>query len=438
MSEKTKTNNLMNLSVRETMDVLSSGAISSVEIVEAYLKKITLDDENINAFTYLASEFALQSAKDSDTRRRKGELLSYLDGIPIAFKDNIDVRGQPTTNGLGTSWMPQTDATIVQDFRSKGMVLIGKTNMHEAALGATTDNPHHGKTFNPRVKGATPGGSSGGSGAAVSACFCPVAIGTDTMGSVRVPAAYCGVVGFKPSRNYFSTKGVMPLSVTLDTVGPLTRTVEDVALVSELRTTQLDIKTLKIATLENFDVVPLQEAVANAFSATKGLLKHHGVKFEKCRLSDYDPSPARRIGLVVCEVELFSIMQEMLSSEPHAFSVELKMFLDYGAGISESQYFKTLQKIEDIKTQTLALFDKYEFIMSPTTPQNAFLFTNQIPVNQADFTALANFAGCPAISIPMQLVDELPPVGLQLMAAPGRDEKLLSVAAVLENVINKN
>jgi len=438
MSEKTKTNNLTHLSVRETMGVLSSGNISSVEIVEACIEKITLDDENINAFTYLAREFALQSAKESDSRRRKGELLSGLDGIPIAFKDNIDVQGQPTTNGLGTNWMPQTDAAIVQDFRSKGMILIGKTNMHEAALGATTDNPHHGKTFNPRIKGATPGGSSGGSGAAVSACFCPVAIGTDTMGSVRVPAAYCGVVGFKPSRNHFSTKGVMPLSTTLDTVGPITRTVEDVALVSNLRTTELDVKALKIATLENFDVAPLQEAVASTFSATKGLLNHLGVELKKCRLPDYDPSPARRIGLVVCEVELFSIMQEKLSSEPYAFSTELKKFLDYGATISESQYLKTLQKIDNIKTQTLKLFDEYDVIISPTTPQSAFLFANQVPVDQADFTALANFAGCPAISIPMQMADGLPPVGLQLMTAPGRDEKALSIAAVLETVINKN
>ena len=167
MSDK-KITNVSRLSLADASKALASGDCSSGELVQSCLNKIQLNEDEINAFTNVNGCEALEEARISDSRRKSGSALSELDGIPIAVKDNIDVIRQPTTNGLNMSWFPKKDAYLIRRLRSMGLIILGKTNMHEAALGATTDNPHHGKTFNPKVKDATPGGSSGGSGAAVS------------------------------------------------------------------------------------------------------------------------------------------------------------------------------------------------------------------------------------------------------------------------------
>ena len=154
-------------------------------------------------------------------------------------------------------------------------------------------------------------------------------------------------------------------------------------------------------------------------------------------MADYEPTPARRAGLIICEVEAYSVMENLLMSNPSAFSVELKKFLAFGSELSEPKYLENLAKIEHFKAQLLNLFDDFSFILSPTTPQTAFPFSQTAPVDQADFTALANFAGCPAISIPMPVGPNSPPVGIQIMAPPGKDAELLSVAATLEQLINE-
>ena len=436
MSDK-KITNVSRLSLADASKALASGDCSSAELVQSCLNKIQLNEDEINAFTNVNGCEALEEARISDSRRKSGSTLSELDGIPIAVKDNIDVMRQPTTNGLNMSWFPKKDADLIKNLRSMGLIILGKTNMHEAALGATTDNPHHGKTFNPKVKDATPGGSSGGSGAAVSADFCIAAIGTDTMGSVRVPAAYCGIVGFKPTRGFWSTEGVMPLSTTLDTVGPLTKTVGDAGLLCGHAISKVNLKTETFAVLGNFEKAPTEKVIVNSFSALKELLRETGINLAECLLADYEPTPARRAGLIICEVEAYSVMENLLMSNPSAFSVELKKFLAFGSELSESKYLENLMKIENFKAQLCNLFDDFSFILSPTTPQTAFPFSQTAPVDQADFTALANFAGCPAISIPMLVGPNRPPVGLQIMAPPGKDAELLSVAAALEQLINE-
>ena len=188
----------------------------------------------LNAFVALSEQSALADAKRAGERARQRRRLGVLDGIPIALKDNIDVAGMPTTNGLGgLPRMADTDAAVTQRLRRAGAIILGKLNMHEAALGGTTDNPHHGRTHNPYRMGFSPGGSSGGSGAAVAAGLCAAALGTDTAGSIRLPASYCGVVGFKPTYQRVSMQGIVPLHRRLDHVGPLTRTVADAGILLE-------------------------------------------------------------------------------------------------------------------------------------------------------------------------------------------------------------
>ena len=436
MSDK-KSTALSCLDLVKASNGLASCEFSSDELVKACLNQIELHDIHINAFTHINVK-ALAEAEKSDSRRISGTTLSKLDGIPIAVKDNIDVMGLPTTNGLNTKWCPEEDAEIIKNLKSKGIIILGKTNMHEAALGATTDNPHHGKTFNPKVKDGTPGGSSGGSGAAVGADFCIAALGTDTMGSVRVPAAYCGIVGFKPTTGFWSTGGVMPLSTTLDAIGPMTKTVEDAALLCEQQISPINLKSETLAVLSNFEDAASEQIIVNSFSKFKNVLRETDINFTQCNLEGYEPTPARRAGLIVCEVEAYALMEDILRSKPSAFSSDLRKLLEFGSKISGSKYFHTLQKIKSFKTQLLELFDEFRFVLSPTTPQTAFPFDQNVPVDQADFTALANFSGCPAISIPLSVPEHSPPVGLQIMAAPGKDAELLSVAASLQELIDEN
>ena len=433
-----KKEDLTLLGVKDAAAALEKGVCSSQRLIESCLLKIKSKNEEINGFIHVETEQSARDALLSDTRRKNGTLLSPLDGVPLAVKDNIDVLGQPTTNGLGMHWMPSEDAAIVKFLRNKGMIFLGKTNMHEAALGATTDNPHHGKCFNPLLEGHTPGGSSGGSGAVVSGYLCPAALGTDTMGSVRVPAAYCGIIGFKPTKNFWSTEGVTPLSTTLDTIGPLARSVSDIALLLGLSLKTIDLKSCNIASLENFDSADMEDEIKLSYEGTKRLLLRSGVDIGQVRLSDYDPSSARRAGLLISEVEASVLLESLLLKSPESFSPELKKMLDFGRRAPAFRYFNAVQKIQTLKRKLCSIFQKEKFLITPTTPQTPFLFSKETPINQADFTALANFCGCPAISIPLQRSGDEKPVGLQIMAGPGYDIDLLSLALSIEKLIANN
>src|SRR4051794_6197510 len=220
-------------SIAELSAALTARELDATALVRHVLDRIDGAGSALNAFVTVLRDPALREAEAAATRAAAGRRRSALDGIPIAIKDNIDLAGVPTGNGFGGAqpWrVPEADAEVVRRLREAGAIVVGKLGMHEGALGATNDNPHTGRVFNPHHVGFTPGGSSGGSGAAVGAGLCCAALGTDTGGSVRIPAAYCGVVGFKGSFGLASTRGVVPLSYRLDHIGPLTRTVGDAAL----------------------------------------------------------------------------------------------------------------------------------------------------------------------------------------------------------------
>src|SRR5262249_46782901 len=222
-------------SVRNLSVGFARGEPNPVDTAEALLSCIANDDPELRCFITVDREGALRAAAASRDRHAARRALGPLDGIPVAVKDNIDMAGLPRTAGTEAfrPRIPRPEPPVVERLKRAGAVILGKLNMHEAAFGGTTDNPVFGRCMNPLLPGHTPGGSSGGSGAAVAAGFCTAALGTDTMGSVRLPAAYCGIWGFKPTRGEIQTKGVVPLSVTLDTVGPLARTAADLGIFAE-------------------------------------------------------------------------------------------------------------------------------------------------------------------------------------------------------------
>ena len=423
---------LTDLDVRDAACALGRGRMTARDLVEACLARIEAHDHEIRAFIRIMAESARLEADASDARRRSGRERSDLDGIPIAVKDNIDFGGVPTTNGFNTTSMPVRDADVVASLRSRGLIVIGKTNLHEGALGATTDNPHHGRTDNPVVRGSTAGGSSGGSAAAVAARFCPAALGTDTMGSVRLPAAYCGIVGFKPTAELWSTVGVAPLAAGLDTVGPLARQVSDVIALMGLPAPAASTRRRGLVWLENLDLEDREGDYAGVFDSILRQVQRAGIRVTRRALPDYDPSAVRRAGLLVSEVEAWCEFESLLNENPAAVSPEFRAMLEYGARSPAPRYVRARKEIRRIGEAVNALLHDVDAIIAPTTPQPGFFWDTPVPATQADFTALANFAGCPSISLPAHRCCDGFPVGLQLVAAKGQDGALLDLAASIE------
>lgn len=424
-------------------------AFDPVGVAEAYLARIARDDPALRAYITIAAERALAEAEESRRRWVEDRPLGPLDGVPIAIKDNIDVAGLPCTAGTAAfrARVPEKDARVVSRLRQQGAIILGKLNMHEGALGATTDNPVYGRCMNPARAGYTPGGSSGGSGAAVAARLCAAALGTDTMGSVRVPAAYCGVFAFKPTNGAVSNDGVVPLSFTLDSVGPLARSVEDTAILVRAlleappgstralpaSETLASLADIRIGVSRQIDEVDFASEVRSAFAQFLDALRAAGAAMVPLDLSCWHPAKARRAGLLISEAEGENYYRKHLGADLHGLSPELVTMLRYPAQAGLSRVIAAYEMIGALRIACLEAFAEADVFALPTTPQTSFLHDAEIPVNQADCTALANFARAPAITLPFP-GDPLP-IGMQLMAAPGDDLRLLAIAAAVDRFI---
>src|SRR4051794_16164082 len=313
------------MSAAELSRRIGAGSLDPLDLTRAFLDRATGIGRPLNAFAKLCADSAFADAARAADRAKSKKRLGPLDGVPVAVKDNMDVAGVPTSNGFGGDgpWrVPQEDSELVRRLRAAGAVILGKLNMEEGALGPTSNNPHFGRVENPYHLGHTPGGSSGGSGAAVAAGLCCAAMGSDTGGSVRIPAAYCGVVGLKPSYGLISTRGVVPLSYRLDHVGPLTRTVSDAALMlsalagfdpecpDSRRGPSIDgllpdagrLDGLKIGVLANFEDETQEPGVAAAFREAQAIFRRLGADVRQVRLPNYDVIKGRRAGFVRVEV----------------------------------------------------------------------------------------------------------------------------------------
>ncbi|MDP7549292.1 MAG: amidase [Alphaproteobacteria bacterium] len=441
------------LDITDAAAALAGGAFSAQDLLQAYLARIERYEDGLNCFITLLAEPAREQAKAADARHAEGRRLSPLDGIPIALKDNIDLAGVPTTNGMAKFRTPENDSAVAQRLRQAGAVIIGKANMHEGALGATSDNHHHGACHNPWRPGYTPGGSSGGSAAAVAARLCAGALGTDTMGSVRLPAAYCGLAGLKPTYGLISTRGVVPLSYGLDHVGPICRSARDLSLLlavlagydpdctesihphGALRASPADLKGLRFAVPLSPGAVPCETGIWEDFEGHVETLCQEGAIRVDLRLANPDPTGTRLAGLLISEAEAGHALEAELLTRPGDFSDEFRHMLNYGRDAAAHRLVAAQRRLRATGHGLRKLLDQVELLLLPTAAQAAFPFAQPAPVNQADFTQWANHGGCPALSLPCGVSPDGMPLGLQLIGRPLADGQLLArgeaIAALL-------
>lgn len=372
----------------------------------------------------IARNAPLNAFVDWDRSAHAG--VGPLSDLTIGIKANIAVKGLPWTAGMGLyrDRIAERDADVVAALRTAGAAILGSLNMHEAALGATTDNVFYGRTHNPHRHGFTPGGSSGGSGAAVAAGLCDAALGTDTMGSVRIPAAYCGVYGLKPTHGAASQAGLACLEPGLDVIGPLARTLD--VLERVWRTLKPlpspEGEELRIFALPHLAHIETQPAVRAACermlarlpAATPLTLPH-------------SPSQVRLAGFVASARWLIADLGDRRRTRADGLSPELHFMLDRA---------KTLDPRPDIIAETrAALADALGqdgILIMPTAPQTAFVHTNRPPANQADFTCLASVAGLPALSIPAGIDQDGLPVGVQIVGPANSEDRLIAFARTVE------
>jgi aspartyl-tRNA(Asn)/glutamyl-tRNA(Gln) amidotransferase subunit A len=424
-----------------------TGALDPRDVTAAYLEAIEGRNPALNAYIAVLADNAQAEAEASAMRWKTGTALGALDGVPIAIKDNIDLAGVPTTNGCAFGPVAVVDAGVSERLKAAGAVILGKLNMHEAALGATTDNPHWGRAQNPHRQGWTPGGSSGGSGVAVAAELAAATLGSDTMGSVRVPAAYCGCYGIKPTYGLVSTRGVAPLAWTLDHVGPLTKTPEDLAILLEalighdmaspdseritLDRTPFDPANMTVGHVRQINQADMHADVRDAYEAFLENLHLRGAKIVELDWDGFVASPARRAGLLISEAEAGFALADDLGNRPERFSDGLRDMLNFGRSAPAAKLVKAERQVREVRRLVRNSFIEADIIALPTTPMPPFPFDGEHPVTQADFCAPANFAGCPALSLPSGETQDGLPIGMQLMADTGRDFGLIGLASAI-------
>ncbi len=451
---------IVKLGVAGLSRALTNGETTSVAATEGYLSRIADQNKALNTFITITEDLAREGAMASDRRRTNGKTLGALDGIPIALKDNIDVAGVPTTGGIEAyrNTVASVDADVVRRLREAGAVLLGKLNMHEGAHGATTANEAYGYCQNPHKQGYTPGGSSGGAGAALAAGLCAGALGTDTLGSVRIPASFCGIAGIKPTYGLVSTRGVMPLAHALDHVGPMARSSEDLTLMlnamagfdpddpggrhgpsdfSARLSAANSLSGIKIGYFPDLDAVggkTIDPAVSAAYTDAIKRLKGMGASLEAVSWEGYDPAKVRPKALLLIEADLVNIHAEMLETNPNGFSTVFRAGLDFGLAQSAPKLALGLRIIEEVRPVARQLFSKIAALVTPTTPVPAFSFDNEMPKTITTFTAFANYAGCPALSVPMGKTGDGLPLGLQIVT-PKREE---ATALIIGTLFEKN
>lgn len=440
-------------SLLETIDALGAGEISACELLQLQLRQIERTDPELRAFVHLDPTAAELAAQASDRRRAAGEALHPLDGVPCAIKDNLDVAGMPNSAGMATrrGRIAATDAACVARLRKAGAVILGKLHMQEGALGADGDNPHFGHCHNPHRHGYVPGGSSSGSAVAVAAGMCSFSLGSDSMGSVRIPASYCGVVGFKPSFGRVSQRGLVTVSRRLDHVGPLVRRAADLPMLFQaisgldpvdpqsravpLLHSEQSHPQLRLGRLVGLAEHAVEASVAERFERVCSRLEGRFGALTEVSIDDFDVSRSRRAGLLLCEAEMLVEHAQDWQTRRQEFSPALQRLLAFAEGRSASDLIAAERSLDRAIPLLRQIFARVDVLLTPTTPQPAFPFGAAVPVNQADLTSIANFAGAPALSLPMGSTADGLPLGLQLIGPVGSDLQLMALAARIEETV---
>jgi aspartyl-tRNA(Asn)/glutamyl-tRNA(Gln) amidotransferase subunit A len=388
----------------------------------------------------------MAAAEAADDRWDQATPLSPYDGIPIAIKDNIDVAGLPTSCGFSfrATAKADNDAVIIARLKACGLIPLGKTNMPEGAIGGTTANAHFGRTENPWGKGLVPGGSSGGSAAAIAGGLAPVAIGTDSLGSIRIPASYCGIAGLKPTFGLVSNRGLRPLSFSLDTIGPMARRVSDLAPIMEMiagydplclaarpgsfhRSAIATIAGLRIGYVPAIKSTAFAPSVDHMMAQVQTLLRDHGAELVEINLDAIDLPRLRRRLLMICEVEGALAYEADLADHGDDIPGPLMDMLAFGSRQPGVLVARARREIAMAGAHMRGLLSDLDALILPTTSDSAFAFSEPVPGDQADFVSLANAARVPSLSLACGLDPRGRPLGLQVMGREFSDGQLLAL-----------
>ncbi|MBL1113374.1 Asp-tRNA(Asn)/Glu-tRNA(Gln) amidotransferase subunit GatA [Streptomyces sp. 110] len=479
---------LTRLTAAEIAARIASGAVTAVEVTEAHLARIEAVDEKVHAFLHVDREGALAQARAVDAKRERGEELGPLAGVPLALKDIFTTKGIPTTVGskILDGWIPPYDATVTQRLRDADVIVLGKTNMDEFAMGSSTENSAFGHTGNPWDLTRVPGGSGGGSSASLASFQAPLAIGTDTGGSIRQPAAVTGTVGVKPTYGGVSRYGMVAFSSSLDQGGPCARTVLDAALLHEviaghdpMDSTSIDepvpavveaarngsVRGMRIGVVKEFAGEGYQAGVMQRFNESVELLRELGAEIEEISCPSFDkalaayyliaPSEcssnlarfdAMRYGLRVGDDGTKSAEDVTALTRAEGFGAEVKRRIMLGTYALSSGYYDayygSAQKVRTlIKRDFEKAFERVDVLISPTTPTTAFPIGERADDPMAMYladlcTIPTNLAGNAAMSLPCGLAPEDGlPVGLQIIAPAMADDRLYKVGAAVEAVL---
>ncbi|WP_031068326.1 Asp-tRNA(Asn)/Glu-tRNA(Gln) amidotransferase subunit GatA [Streptomyces sp. NRRL WC-3742] len=480
---------LIRYTAAETASAIAKGEVSAVEVAQAHLDRIDAVDKKVNAFLHVDTEGALAAAKAVDDKRAKGEELGPLAGVPLALKDVFTTKGIPTTCGskILEGWVPPYDATVTSRLKDAGVVILGKTNMDEFAMGSSTENSAYGPTGNPWDLTRIPGGSGGGSAAALAAFEAPLAIGTDTGGSIRQPGAVTGTVGVKPTYGSVSRYGLVAFSSSLDQGGPCARTVLDAALLHEaiaghdpLDSTSIDapvpavveaakmrdIRGMRIGVVKEFAGEGYQAGVMQRFNESVELLRELGAEVVEVSCPSFNlalpayyliaPSEcssnlarfdAMRYGLRVGDDGTRSAEEVTALTREAGFGDEVKRRIILGTYALSSGYYDayygSAQKVRTLISRDFdTAFAGVDVLVSPTTPTTAFPIGERADDPMAMYladlcTIPSNLAGNAAMSLPVGLApeDNLP-VGLQIIAPAMADDRLYRVGGAVEAALN--
>ena len=482
---------LIRATAEELSRRLAARETSAVELTQALLDRIDAVDTEIHAFLHIDADGSLATARDVDARRTAGEELHPLAGVPVAVKDVITTKGVPTTAGsrILEGWVPPYDATVTRRLKAAGLPILGKTNMDEFAMGSSTEHSGYGPTRNPWDTGRIPGGSGGGSAAAVAAFEAPLAVGTDTGGSIRQPGAMTGTVGVKPTYGGVSRYGLIALASSLDQAGPVTRSVLDAALLHEViaghdpcdstsidrpvpavveAARRADVTGLRIGVVRELGGEGFQPDVTTRFEESLVLLAGAGAEIVEVSCPSFVhalaayylilPSEASsnlakfdamRYGRRVAPdgVDDPSAEQVMAASRDAGFGDEVKRRIILGTFALSSGYYDayygSAQKVRTLIARDFeTAFDQVDVLASPTSPTTAFPFGDKLDDPLAMYaqdvaTIPANLAGVPGLSLPSGLASDGLPTGFQLLAPATADDRLYNAGAALERLLEE-
>jgi len=436
--------------------LLQRKEISPVELTNQLLERIEELEPTLNAYIAVLKEEALEQAALMEKELAEGNIRSPLHGVPIAIKDIFETKDSITTSGskVFEQFIAERDAKVVEQLKAAGAIIIGKTNLHEFAMGATTENPHYGPTRNPWNIQKIPGGSSGGSAVAVATGTAFGAVGTDTGGSIRLPAALCGIVGLKPTYNLVHTEGCTPLSWTLDHIGPMTRTAADSRMMLrimadpknanliDLDTEITDLHGVRIGVCEEYFFENMDPEMKNVVDAAMLRLKELGAEIVAVKLENLEE--AIEAQKMISKSEAYTFHEENFAKTPELYGKDTAYRLSLGHSIPATQYIRARNIRKHFIGHVLEKMaqQRLDVLFTPTNTTPPFDIGSIPPEESLNNiftlgrTPLGNLLGFPVISVPCGFTKEKMPVGFQLIGKPYDDGKILNIAEVYEKSTN--